>query len=171
MKLAFSDKHISCNSFLELCNLTRDYGFDGFEISDAEVEKSSHTDSIFKPNCTADAKRKLINRHIAITALGCPERISDNADGEKIAKYVEYASTVLAKGVVLRFDSIPLEEKLKEILRIEIITADERCSTCEAEEILISQGKSREERKSVVDSLAAATILQSYLNEINKNAK
>ena len=124
MKLAFSDKHISCNSFIELCNLTRDYGFDGFEISDAEVEKTLHADSIFKQNCTADAKRKLINRHIAISALGCPERISDNADGAKIAKYVEYASCALVKGIVLRFDSIPSEDKLKEILTPAITLAE-----------------------------------------------
>ena len=51
---------------------------------------------------------------------------------------------------------------------MQIFTVDERCSTCEAEEVLISQGKSREERKQVVDSLAAATILQSFLNEIKK---
>ncbi len=62
-------------------------------------------------------------------------------------------------------------DKLTELLGIEIISVDERCSTCEAEEVLISQGKSREERKSVVDSLAAATILQGYLNQINKGKK
>lgn len=92
----------------------------------------------------------------------------------------EKCVTKMVCGLPVNFDGTPsiqtqkalyFIEKLKEILRIEIITVDERCSTCEAEEILISQGKSREERKSVVDSLAAATILQSYLNEINKNAK
>ena len=31
------------------------------------------------------------------------------------------------------------------------------------------QGKSRQERKSCVDALAAATILQAHLNDINKN--
>ncbi len=92
----------------------------------------------------------------------------------------EKGVTKMVCGLPVNFDGTPsvqtqkalyFIEKLKEILRIEIITVDERCSTCEAEEILISQGKSREERKSVVDSLAAATILQSYLNQINKNAK
>lgn len=92
----------------------------------------------------------------------------------------EKCVTKMVCGLPVNFDGTPsiqtqkalyFIEKLKEILRIEIFTVDERCSTCEAEEILISQGKSREERKSVVDSLAAATILQSYLNEINKNAK
>ena len=58
--------------------------------------------------------------------------------------------------------------KLKELLGIEIFTVDERCSTCEAEETLITQGKSREERKQFVDSLASATILQGFLNDKNK---
>ena len=48
MKLSFSDKHIPSGSFLELCNIAHDYGFDGFEISDAELEKSLHNDSIFR---------------------------------------------------------------------------------------------------------------------------
>ena len=59
-------------------------------------------------------------------------------------------------------------EKLKERLSVEIFTVDERCSTCEAEDRLIEQGMSREERKQVVDSLAATTILQGFLNDKNK---
>ena len=51
---------------------------------------------------------------------------------------------------------------------MEIFTVDERCTTCEAEETLIEQGKSREERKKFVDSLAAASILQGFLNDRNK---
>lgn len=102
-------------------------------------------------------------------------------DLEKISLLAKEKSvTKMVCGLPVNFDGTPsiqtekalfFIDRLKEILGIEIITVDERCSTCEAEEILISQGKSREERKSVVDSLAAATILQSYLNEINKKAK
>ena len=62
-------------------------------------------------------------------------------------------------------------DKLKENATLEVYTVDERCSTCEAEETLISQGKSREERKQFVDSLAAATILQGFLNDRNNNSK
>ena len=116
MKLSFSNKHIPSGSFLELCNTAHDYGFDGFEIFDAELEKSLHNDSIFRENCTADAKRKLINRHIAIAVLGCPERISENADSDKIAKYIEYASFSSVNRVVLRADTVPEEAVLKKIL-------------------------------------------------------
>ena len=124
MKLAFSDKHIPSSSFIELCNTAFDYGFDGFEISDAEVEKSSHSDSIFRSNCTVDAKRKLVNRHITITVLGCPERISYTADGAVIAKYVEYASIASVNSVVLRADVIPDDATLKQILTPAVTLAE-----------------------------------------------
>ena len=102
-------------------------------------------------------------------------------DLAKIEWYVkEKGATKLVCGLPVNFDGTPsiqtekavfFIERLRELLGVEIITIDERCSTCEAEEVLISQGKSREERKGLVDSLAAATILQSYLNQINKGKK
>ncbi len=102
-------------------------------------------------------------------------------DLERICKYVsEKSATALVCGLPVNFDGTPsvqtqkaqfFIEKLKERLNVEIFTVDERCSTCEAEETLISQGKSREERKQFVDSLAAATILQGFLNDKNKTHK
>ena len=100
-------------------------------------------------------------------------------DLEKIAGYVkEKSATALVCGLPVNFDGTPsvqtkkaefFIDRLRELLKVEIFTVDERCSTCEAEETLIGQGKSREERKQFVDSLAAATILQGFLNEKNKN--
>ncbi|MBE5733840.1 MAG: Holliday junction resolvase RuvX [Clostridiales bacterium] len=102
-------------------------------------------------------------------------------DLERICKYVsEKSATALVCGLPVNFDGTPsvqtqkaqfFIEKLKERLNVEVFTVDERCSTCEAEETLISQGKSREERKQFVDSLAAATILQGFLNDKNKTHK
>ncbi len=102
-------------------------------------------------------------------------------DLDKIIAIVkEKCITKMVCGLPVNFDGTPsiqtqkaifFIEKLKENLGLEIVTVDERCSTCEAEEVLISQGKSREERKQCVDSLAAATILQGYLNDINKSKK
>ena len=99
-------------------------------------------------------------------------------DLSKIAEYVKQKSaTALVCGLPVNFDGTPsiqtqkaqfFIEKLKETLGVTIYTVDERCSTCSAEETLIEQGKSREERKQFVDSLAAATILEGFLNEINK---
>lgn len=99
----------------------------------------------------------------------------------KIEGYVkEKQATALVCGLPVNFDGTDsvqtvkarfFIERLKEKLNVEIFTVDERCTTCEAEERLIEQGKSREERKKFVDSLAAASILQGFLNDKNKNAK
>ena len=101
-------------------------------------------------------------------------------DLQKIESYVkEKSATALVCGLPVNFDGTPslqttraqfFIDRLKERLNVQIFTMDERCTTCEAEDVLISQGKSREERKQFVDSLAAASILQSFLNEKNKKA-
>ena len=99
-------------------------------------------------------------------------------DLSKIEAYVkDKGATALVCGLPVNFDGTPsiqtqkaqfFIQKLKELLNVEIFTVDERCSTCEAEETLISQGKSREERKQMIDALAAATILQGFLNDKNR---
>ena len=89
----------------------------------------------------------------------------------------EKGATALVCGLPVNFDgtdSIQTKrakffiDKLSELLKIEIYSVDERCTSIEAEETLISQGKSREERKQFVDSLAAASILQGFLNDKNR---
>ena len=102
-------------------------------------------------------------------------------DLEKMRGFVKDKSvTAIVCGLPVNFDGTPsiqtqkaqfFIEKLKEATGLEVFTVDERCSTCEAEETLISQGKSRQERKQFVDSLAAATILQGFLNDKNKNKR
>ncbi len=86
----------------------------------------------------------------------------------------EKAATAFVCGLPVNFDgtaSVQTEkarffiERLKETTGLTVYAVDERCTTCEAEETLIAQGKSRAERKAVVDSLAAANILQGFLNE------
>lgn len=54
-------------------------------------------------------------------------------------------------------------EKLARRLNVPVETWDERLTTVEAERALIEAGQSREERKKVVDKVAAAVILRSYL--------
>ena len=104
------------------------------------------------------------------------KNLRTDLDGiEKIIK--EKGATALVCGLPVNFDGTPsvqtnkalfFIEKLKERVSVEVFTVDERCTTCEAEETLIEQGKSREERKKFVDSLAAAYILQGFLNDKNK---
>lgn len=124
MKFSFSDKFVNSASFLELCNFVQNYGFDGVEISDAEAEKASHTDSIFRSSVTADAKRKLVNRHIAIPVLSVPEKINAETDGAKIIKFIEYASLSSVTGIVLEFEELLPAKKLKEILAPVLASAE-----------------------------------------------
>jgi len=54
-------------------------------------------------------------------------------------------------------------EYLKKNLQIPIKTWDESLTSVEAEDILISMGLSRKKRKELIDQVAAALILESYL--------
>ncbi len=55
-------------------------------------------------------------------------------------------------------------EELKRRTKAEIITWDERMSTLEVERMMIASNESRDKRKQVVDKLAAAVILQGYMD-------
>ncbi|MBL7072507.1 MAG: Holliday junction resolvase RuvX [Candidatus Omnitrophica bacterium] len=55
-------------------------------------------------------------------------------------------------------------EKIKKEIEIDICFWDERLSTKEAENIMISASVSRKKRKGVIDKLAAQIILQGYLD-------
>jgi putative Holliday junction resolvase len=94
---------------------------------------------------------------------------------EKIAAENEVSEIVVGlpltmKGHVSRSASrvIAFARDLNKHLCIPIVTWDERLSTKESEQILIEAGMKRSERKGVVDSVAAAVILQSYLDARNK---
>lgn len=55
-------------------------------------------------------------------------------------------------------------EELQRRLRVPIVTWDERLTTSEVERILIASDQSREKRKKVIDKMAAAVILRSYMD-------
>ncbi|MBQ6816327.1 MAG: AMP-binding protein [Clostridia bacterium] len=103
MKFCFSTKNVPTQSFLELCNITAQYNFSGFEVFDVFAQKQIHSDSIFISANTTSAKRKLINRHLSISTLKMPEAITENTNPEDIEKYVEYAALVGAS-VTLELD-------------------------------------------------------------------
>jgi len=54
--------------------------------------------------------------------------------------------------------------KLEEALQLPVETWDERLSTVEAERLLISADISRGKRRKIIDKMAAAIILQGYLD-------
>lgn len=62
--------------------------------------------------------------------------------------------------------SISFKKLLEEKKDINIKLVDERLSTVEAENLLISDGMSRKKRKDVIDTLSACIILDTYLRKV-----
>lgn len=98
------------------------------------------------------------------------EQEQDIAYLSKLAKENEVVKIVV--GLPLNMDGTEGEraqktrefgEKLKEKAGVDIVFIDERLSSVEAEEMLIQSGMRREKRKEVIDKIAAAIILESYL--------
>ena len=102
MKIVFSTKNVSRASFLDTCRFAYDYGFEGFEIFDAIGERSAHYDSILRRDRIADAKRKLVNRNLSVSALRMPAPIeSDATTAELTLKYVEMAAASGIENVIV----------------------------------------------------------------------
>lgn len=57
-----------------------------------------------------------------------------------------------------------IAEEIGEQLEVEIVYSDERLSSAVANQTLIGQGTRREKRKQHIDAMAAAVILQGYLD-------
>ena len=103
MKIVFSTKNVSRASFLDTCRYAYDYGFEGFEIFDAITERSAHYDSILRRDRIADAKRKLVNRGLSVSALRMPFPIeSSETTAELVQKYVEMAKVSGIENVIVR---------------------------------------------------------------------
>lgn len=64
--------------------------------------------------------------------------------------------------------SIEFGETLKDILQLPVHLVDERLTTVSAQRTLIEADVSRRKRKLVIDKMAAAIILQSFLDSTKK---
>ncbi len=106
MKIVFSTKNVSRASFLDTCRFAYEYGFEGFEIYDAINERSAHYDSILRRDRIADAKRKLVNRNLSVSALRMPSPIeSEECSAELIQKYVDMAAASGIENVIVRIEN------------------------------------------------------------------
>ncbi len=101
MKFSFSTKNVKRSTFIEVCNVAKEYGFSAFEVYDAFEEKTAHADSIFSSATKAGSKRKLINRHISVSALTFPTPVDAKTDCSKIEKYMDYAVRADSKIVIV----------------------------------------------------------------------
>ena len=117
MKIVFSTKHVNRASFLDICRYAYDYGFTGFEIYDAVKERTAHSDSVLRREKVADAKRKLINRGLSVSALRYPISLEQlEADADTIAKYVDMAAEAGIADVIVRVEEQMPFEALREKL-------------------------------------------------------
>lgn len=89
---------------------------------------------------------------ITLIVLGYPKNMDDSI-GERAEKTEEF------------------KEMLERRTKLPVILWDERLTTVEADEILEESGVPRSERKKVIDKIAAAIILQSYLNSMERADK
>lgn len=87
---------------------------------------------------------------VGTIVLGYPKNLN-NTEGERVEK------TLAFKEMLERRTSLP------------VILWDERLTTVAAEQILIESKVRRENRKSVIDKIAAVLILQGYLDNYNMN--
>ena len=78
-------------------------------------------------------------------AIGLPINM-DGTEGDRAIKHRQFG------------------EKLKQLSCVKVHFIDERLTSAEAEEILISSGVRREKRKELIDKIAAQIILQTFMN-------
>ncbi len=101
-------------------------------------------------NSLVEEVLKIIDKeNIEVLVLGYPKNMN-NSLGFAINRTNEF------KEILERKTSIPIE------------LIDERLSTVEAENMLISSDVSRSNRKKVIDSIAASIILDTYLRRIER---
>lgn len=120
----------------------------GVAISDALGITAQPLTAIERSNPKADieAIKKICQEHqVELIVLGLPLNLNGSV-GEKASQSMELA------------------EKLKEYLGIEVKLWDERLSTRAVQGVLLEADTTRRKRKRVVDKLAAAYILQGYLD-------
>ena len=125
----------------------------GFSISD-KGGMFARAYSVIRHNEEYD---RLLNEVKEIVSL-------ENVDAIVLGFPKNMNNTVGPKGEL----SIEFKGKLENLLNIPVYLQDERLTTKQAHDVLISNDTSRKKRKQVVDKMAACIILQSYLDKENK---
>jgi putative holliday junction resolvase len=110
------------------------------------------------------------------SSLGVIRRQGLARDRERIrAAIAEHEITAIVVGLPLHLDGREspgsqrcraFARELERAFALPVHLIDESLSTAEAQEILVRADVSRQKRKRVIDGLAAAIILQAFLNEL-----
>ena len=121
----------------------------GISISDPLGFFASGLETYNRKNLQADLKHilDLIKEKEADTlVVGLPKNM-DGTEGVRVEKTKEFC------------------QELQKLSDVKIVYMDERLTTVQAEKMLIEQNVRREDRKKVIDKVAATIILQSYLDK------
>ena len=117
MKLSFSTKDTKASRFAEVCNIACDYGFQGFEIYDIKSGPAVDSDGPFNSVNAAGAKRKLVNRHLSVSALVYPNAVGkDKSASEEIRQYIEEAGFLSVQNVIVTLDDEATLNEIKAVL-------------------------------------------------------
>ncbi len=93
-----------------------------------------------------ELKKIVIEKEVGTLVLGYPKNMN-NTLGDAVLRTMKF------------------KEILEEVFDLPVVLIDERLSTHEAEQRLIEMDTKRMKRKKVIDSYAAAIILDTYLKE------
>lgn len=116
----------------------------------------------------------------ALCIISSPFEVYKNVGQEDALAHLdklikEYNVDEVAMGLPLNMDGTEGDraklhrefgEKLQSRSQVKVHYIDERLTSAEAEEILISSGVRREKRKELIDKISAQLILQSYINKL-----
>lgn len=123
---------------------------DGLGITAQGVETITRKDEEKLRRTCARIEELIRDYQIETIVLGYPKNMNDTV-GERAEK------TLAFKELLERRTGLP------------VVLWDERLTTVAAEEILIESGVRRENRKAVIDKIAASIILQGYLDSLTAN--
>jgi putative Holliday junction resolvase len=172
----------SCLSIIKRFSNFRSINYIDKKDSDMLVSEP-HKGCVMRILCIDYGSRRLglaVCDELGLTAQGLATitRKNRERDLEEINRVIQqYAVETIVVGFPVRLngtEGIQCEKVnrfvdiLKSRFSLPIVKWDETLSTKEAEQVLIEANMSRKKRKGVVDKIAAAIILQDYLDYINR---
>ena len=126
MKLAFSSRHVPSPTFVSLCNTANEYGYAGIELTDRDIDGKQYPDGLWGQD-RVGAKRKLINRHLAVSSICATDPIhATEEDGMRVLNYVNDAAIAGVEYVVLTVADDTDPAALYDVLRSAIYEAEKK---------------------------------------------
>ena len=126
MRLTFSTENVKLPSFLDECRFAYDYGYSGFEIFDIDEERKRHADSIFRSGKLSDAKRKLRNRSLEISAVTFPRAVDlPDVTASELKRYVDFAASCNIERVIFTVSSQFDADRVKAVIMPAVSRAEQ----------------------------------------------